>query len=148
MTAETSLTELERMLLGFEDTLEYRRKVLATLVREKVYVVLDKPWDAEHPLDPNTQLLLVSDGDNKDQAMLALFTSREKVAAVPAADSTFQYPVQVDARWALLGVPKSAGIRINPNSAPGFRIDANLSAQLRAAVERNLPTRPPASVTT
>lgn len=143
MTSETEQTELERVLLNFEDTLEYRRQVLGTLVKTRVYVVMDKPWDTQRALDPDSHLLLVSDGENKNQAMLALFTSKDKVAAVPTADSPFQYPVEVDARWALLGVPKSAGIRINPNSAPGFRIDANLSAQLRSAVERTLPQRPP-----
>lgn len=145
MTAEAIPTELEQVLLNFEDTLESRRQVLGTLIRTRVYVVMDKPWDSEHTLDPGSHLLLVSDGENANQAMLALFTSKEKIAAVPTADSPFQYPVEVDARWALLGVPKAAGIRINPNSAPGFRIDADLSAQLRGAVERTLPPRPAAA---
>lgn len=143
MTSDVNQTELERVLINFEDTLEYRRKVLSTLVNGKVYVVLDKPWDRQRAPDPDTHFLLVSDGENSKQPMLALFTSTDKLAAVPTEGTGFQHPVEVDARWALLGVPPSAGIRINPNAVPGFRIDANLSAQLRGAVERTLPQGPP-----
>lgn len=143
MSPEVQLTELERVLLAFEDTVEYRRKVLTTLMRSKVYMVLDKPWDQGQAPPVGAQFLIVSDGEDKEHPMLALFTDAAKVAAVPVENSGFQYPVEVAAGWALLGVPPGTGIRINPNSAPGFRILADLAAQLRTLAERSLPARAP-----
>ena len=117
-TATRSPENLESVLLTAEDTLESKRKVLQLLFDSRVYVVLDQPWDGRSLPSTDMRLLFVSDGKNSEQAMLALFTSREKCAAIPKGDSLFDHPIEVDARWAILGVPKDAGILINPNSAP------------------------------
>ncbi|HKV97071.1 MAG TPA: SseB family protein [Gammaproteobacteria bacterium] len=138
-------TALESALLITADNLEGRRKILQLLFDARVYVVLDQPWDGRALPSTDMHLLLVSDGKNSQQAMLALFTSREKCTAVPKGDSLFDYPVEVDAKWALLGVPEGAGILVNPNSAPAFRVTPELAAELRAIAQRHLAQHLPGS---
>ncbi|MDE1984667.1 MAG: SseB family protein [Gammaproteobacteria bacterium] len=142
-TATRPPGNLESALLTAEDTLESKRKILQLLFDSRVYVVLDQPWDGRSLPSTDMRLLFVSDGKNNEQAMLALFTSREKCAAIPKGDSLFDHPIEVDVRWALLGVPKEAGILINPNSAPGFRVTPPLAAELRTLAERYLAQRLP-----
>jgi len=142
-TAASPPGNLESALLTAEDNLEGKRKILQLLFDSRVYVVLDQPWDGRSLPSTDMHLLFVSDGKNSQQAMLALFTSREKCTAIPKGDSLFAHPVEVDARWALLGVPKEAGILINPNSAPGFRVTPPLAAELRTLAERYLAQRLP-----
>ena len=141
--ATATSTTLETALLNAEDSVEGRRKILQLLFDSRVYVVLDQPWDGRALPSTDMHLLFVSDGKNAEQAMLALFTSLEKCGAVPKGDSPFQFPVEVDARWALLGVPKEAGVLINPNSAPAFRILPELAAELRVIAQRYLEQRIP-----
>lgn len=129
---------LESALLTTEDNLEGRRKILQLLFDARVYVVLDQPWDGRSLPSTEMHLLLVSDGKNSQQPMLALFTSREKCEAVPKGDSLFEHPVEVDGKWALLGVPENAGILVNPNSAPAFRVTPQLAAELKAIAQRHL----------
>lgn len=135
----TALTPLETAMLNTEDSVEGRRSILQQLFNSRVYVVLDQNWDGRSSLPSlDTHVLLVSDGQNTQQTMLALFTSADKVKAIPLVDTPFKYPVEVDAAWALLGIPKNAGVLINPNSAPGFRILPGLAAELREIAKRNL----------
>lgn len=141
--AAAAAGSLESALLTTEDNLEGRRKILQLLFDARVFVVLDQPWDGRSLPSTGMQLLLVSDGKHSQQAMLALFTSREKCAAVPKGDSLFDYPVEVDAKWALLGVPEGAGILVNPNSAPAFRVTPQLAAELRSIAQRHLEQRLP-----
>lgn len=138
-TATSPPSALESALLTTEDNVEGRRNILTQLFSSRVYVVLDQNWDGRSSL-PNldTHVLLVSDGQNTRQPMLALFTSADKVAAIPLTDTQFKYPVEVDAAWALLGIPKNAGVLINPNSAPGFRMLPGLAAEMRDIAKRNL----------
>ncbi|MGH8278156.1 MAG: SseB family protein [Gammaproteobacteria bacterium] len=135
--------ELEAALFKAENKLESHRKILEMLFNSRVFVVLDTPWDGRSLPSTETHVLLVSDGENQAQAMLALFTSADKIEAIPRGDTLFHYPVEVDARWALLGVPKDAGIAINPSSIPGFRILPALAAELRKLAEQHLAAQLP-----
>src|ERR1051325_9174097 len=109
---------LENALASFEDSLDGRKTVLTAFLDSRVYVLLDRPWDGRSLPNTETRLLFVSDGDNKDQAMLAVFTDLSKAKAVMAAMDEFRYPVEVDSQWALLAVPSHVGVRINPNADP------------------------------
>jgi len=44
----------------------------------------------------------------------------------------------VDAQWALLSLIPNAGVRINPNAEPAFRILPELTVELRKVAERHL----------
>ena len=132
---------LETALTTFEDSLDNRRALLTTLLQSKVYVVLDMPWDGRSLPSTSAHMLFVSDGENTQQAMLAVFTGQPQAAAFPVADSAFKHPVEVDMLWALLGLPKEAGIMLNPNAGPSFRITPDLGAQLRSLAEQQLAAR-------
>lgn len=140
--------ELETALFKAENTVESHTRILELLFNARVYAVLDSPWDGRSLPSTEMHILLVSDGENLKQAMLALFTSLDKANMVPRGDTLFQYPMEVDARWALLGLPKDAGIIINPNTVPGFRILPKLSAELRNQAQRYLAALLPHSGST
>lgn len=136
-TPATLVEALER----FEDSKEGREIVLQKLLRSRVFVLLDKPWDGRSLPSTETRLLYVSDGEDKQQAMLALFTDRARAEQVMRGMGEFQYAVEVDAPWALLSVAPNTGVRINPNVEPSFRILPNLAIELRKLVEHNQAQR-------
>jgi hypothetical protein len=125
-------------LLRFEDTVEGRQAVLKAFIHARIYVVLDQPWDGRSLPSTETRMLFVSDGENQAQAMLAAFTDRAKAETVMVGMGEFQYPVEVDSMWALLGVPPDAGVRINPNAEPSFRILPALTVELRKIAQQHL----------
>ncbi|HEY1992600.1 MAG TPA: hypothetical protein VGH71_09085, partial [Gammaproteobacteria bacterium] len=57
--------------------------------------------------------------------------------ALPAMGE-FRHPVEVDAQWALLSLIADAGVRINPNAEPAFRILPELALEMRKIAERQL----------
>ena len=121
-----------------EDTPPNRASVLVALATSTVMVILDKPWDGHSLPDMDTEFLLVSDGDNKSQPMLAIFSDR--IAAQRFRDESnlgheFEHTVEVSGSWSLLGVHEGMGVMINPNQPSGFRIGPELAAHLRRDVE-------------
>ena len=132
---------LEQALLRFEDSVEGRKAVLEVFLTSRVWMLLDQPWDGRSLPSTETQLLFVSDGENQQQAMLAVFTDRARAEAAMPAMGDFRYPVEVDSQWALLGLVPGAGVRINPNSEPSFRILPELAVELRKVAESNLSRR-------
>ena len=132
---------LEQALLRFEDSVEGRKAVLEVFLTSRVWMLLDQPWDGRSLPSTETQLLFVSDGENQQQAMLAVFTDRARAEATMPAMGDFRHPVEVDSQWALLGLVPGAGVRINPNSEPSFRILPELAVELRKVAESNLLRR-------
>jgi hypothetical protein len=142
MTDNTqSPATLVETLDRFEDSTEGRQAVLQQLLRSRVFVLLDKPWDGRSLPNSEMRLLYVSDGEDKQQAMLALFTDRARAEQVVPNMGEFRYVVEVDAPWALLSVAPNTGVRINPNVDPSFRILPNLAVELRKMVEHNQAQR-------
>lgn len=133
----TLVEALER----FEDSAAGRQAVLELLLRSRVYVLLDKPWDGRSLPNSETRLLYVSDGEEKQQAMLALFTDRARAEQVAPNMGEFRHPVEVDAPWAILSLAPDAGIRINPNVEPAFRILPTLAVEVRKLVQHNQAQR-------
>lgn len=136
-----NLSPLESALAGFTDDIEGRKTVLTAFLESRVHVLLDRPWDGRSLPNSETRLLFVSDGDNKDQAMLAVFTDRSKAETAMAAMGEFKHAVEVDAQWALLSVPPQVGVRINPNAEPAFKILPELAIELRKVAEQNQARR-------
>lgn len=121
------------------------------LSRSRVYVLTDRNWDGRTAPDSGMRLMLVSDGANEQQTMLAVFTDAELAATCVQSFGgmahAFRNVAQVDMAWALLGLPANAGIMVNPNTARGFRISPEVGTRLRRSaqlgaslrgVERNL----------
>ena len=142
MTTQTQTPSmLEQALLGFEESVEGRKVVLEKFLASRIWVLLDQPWDGRSLPSTETHLLFVSDGENQDQAMLAVFTDRARAEATAPAMHDFRHTVEVDAQWALLGLIPNAGVRINPNSEPSFRILPELAVELRKIAEGGLLRR-------
>ncbi|HEX2668267.1 MAG TPA: SseB family protein [Gammaproteobacteria bacterium] len=142
MTTENqTLSPLEKSLASFEDTVEGRKAVLQAFLGARVFVLLDRPWDGRSLPSTEIRMLFVSDGENQEQAMLAVFTDRGRAETVMAGMGEFNQPVEVDAQWALLGVPPSVGVRINPNVEPSFRILPELTIELRKIAEQTQAQR-------
>lgn len=137
----TTVNMLEEALGKCGDDVDSKRVVLDTLVRSRVTVMLDRPWDGRTLPSTDTQMLFVTDGENLEQAMLALFSSVERASEFLPSAGIYKYPTNVDALWALLGVPASAGIMINPNQIPNFRIGVELATILREAAQKDLDQR-------
>jgi len=140
---EIPLLELTEALQAFhkEDTLTSRAAVIVSLTISTVTVILDKPWDGKSLPEPDTRFMLVSDGENVEQPMLALFsnqTTAENFRRSLDIGGQFEHIVEVSGSWSLLGVEDGMGVMIDPNQPTGFRIAPELAAQLRNDVEATM----------
>jgi tetratricopeptide (TPR) repeat protein len=112
---------------------------IQVLARSSAFVVTDKPWDSRTPPEKGMRLMLVSDGSNEKQVMLAIFTTREHASNYLHTLDDVQHPfktiAQVDMAWAALGIPANAGIMINPNSEHAFRISPEVAMRLRRSAQ-------------
>jgi len=140
-TAQQPHNALEQALAAFEDSAENRRTTLALLLKSRVYIAVDQPWDGRSRPRPDMRVLLVSDGADHAQPMLAVFTDQARSELFRGADNPFKFTVEVEASWAMLGAPAGAGIMINPNSSPGFRITPDLASELRRIAEEDVARR-------
>lgn len=134
----SNVTPLLDALLHFEDNIDGRKRVLEKFLGSRVYVLLDRPWDGRSLPNSETKLLYVSDGEDKEQAMLAVFTDRSQAEKAAPDMGEFNHAVEVDAPWALLSLIPNAGVRINPNAEPAFRILPELAVEMRKIAERRL----------
>ncbi|MDE2091840.1 MAG: SseB family protein [Gammaproteobacteria bacterium] len=110
---------------------ESLRNVLLQFVTSRVTVLMDKPWDGIAQPQEGTRMMFVSDGPNSQQPMLAVFTGPGFTEKFISDDNPFHHVVEVDARFAIVGLSAGAGIIINPNAIPSFRIDPSLGKILR-----------------
>ncbi len=143
MTDSTPGSKLEEALStqGQNDE-QSIRKVLRAFVQSRVFVKLDQPWDGKTIPRTDAHLLLVTDGDNKEQVMLAVFSSASLGAVYTDEEmGPFKYTVEVDSAWACLGVPENAGIMLNPNTARNFRISPEVARVLRETAKQDLENK-------
>lgn len=132
---------LEEALGKCGDDVDSKRAVLDALMRSRVTVLLDRPWDGRTLPSTEMQMLFVTDGGNTEQPMLALFSSDSRAGEFIPDAGVHRHPVSVDAAWALLGVPAGAGIMLNPNQIPNFRIGVEVVNVLREAAQKQLDQR-------
>lgn len=139
----TSQNALESLIAGSDNSQASIRAIINKFAASKVFAVTDKPWDGRSMPRPDMRLLLVSDGANQQQPMLALFSAARHAQGVTGGDHPFKNIVEVDATWALLGVSDNAGILINPNTtdAPAFRIGPGVAAELKKYAQDRLRAR-------
>lgn len=143
MNEETSeaINRLEQLLDTFEDSAsdpERFAEFLGAFATEPLTVAVNPPWEnADEPPPPGHSLLIVSDGDNMEQPMLAVFTRpayAEKFCRDCVQDETFAPYQAINSAWAILQTPEGAGIRLNPNLPHGFRMTPQLVEQLKRDV--------------
>lgn len=117
------------------------RSILRAFVQSRVFVKLDQPWDGKSFPRSDMRFMLVSDGDNAERAMVAVFTSVEYSRVYGEEAAPFTHTVEVDSAWICLGVPENGGIMINPNSAPNFRIGPEVASVLRETATQDVAAK-------
>lgn len=117
-----------------------RRGVIVALATNTVTVMLAEPWDGTASPETGPRPMFVSDGPDRNQPMLAVFTSTERARDFQSSHGGAEHPSDVPAAWAILAAPEGTGIMINPNQALGFRVAPDTVTVLRrdvaAAIER------------
>ena len=141
--AETRPTSLlEETLKNAKDNDEQTiRSVLNAFVNSRVYVKLDQKWDGKTFPRSDLRFMLVSDGDNTERPMVAVFTSPQYSEVYGKDAAPFIHTVEVDSAWICLGIPENGGIMINPNSVPNFRIGPEVASVLRDAASKDVKTK-------
>ena len=117
------------------------REVLQAFIKSRVFVKLDQRWDGKSFPRSDMRLMWVSDGENTERPMVAVFTSAEYSKAYGQEASPFTHTVEVDSAWVCLGVPENGGIMINPNSAPNFRIGPEVASVLRDVATKDVAAK-------
>ena len=142
MTENKPASSLEQTLKNAKGNDEQSiREVLRAFIQSRVYVKLDQKWDGKSFPRSDMRFLLVSDGDNAERPMIAVFTSPEYSEVYGKDVAPFIHTVEVDSAWICLGVPENGGIMINPNSAPNFRIGPEVAQILRDAAAKDVEAK-------
>ncbi|MDN5864688.1 MAG: hypothetical protein L0I62_05665 [Gammaproteobacteria bacterium] len=108
-----------------------RRAVLTQLALNQVALLFREPWEGSALPDNSAEPMYVSDGENSEQPMLALFTSAERAVDFEREHDGFENPTVVPGPWAIGSLVQGAGVRVNPNQTLGFRIVPELARLLR-----------------
>lgn len=139
MAAEANSISLNAALDAAAGGPDHVVNFIRVLARSRVHVITDRPWNGRAVPEKDMRLMLVSDGENVQQAMLAVFTdathASECLDSLAGIQHAFTHKVEVDMAWALLGVPENSGIMVNPNSGRAFRIAPDICKQLRRTAE-------------
>ncbi|HVC37905.1 MAG TPA: SseB family protein [Gammaproteobacteria bacterium] len=139
MTDQLTTGDLELAIKNADHSdSESLRKVLLQLVASRIIVLMDKPWDGVARPQDGIRMMFVSDGPNSEQPMLAVFTGLGFTDKFIADDNPFSHAVEVDARFAIVGLSAGAGIIINPNAIPSFRVDPALAKILQDSAREQL----------
>ena len=139
MAAENNLENTLKNAAGNDE--QSIREVLKAFIQSRVFVKLDRHWDGKSFPRSDMRLMLVSDGENTERAMVAVFTSVEYTKAYGQEAAPFTHTAEVDSAWVCLGVPENGGIMINPNSAPNFRIGPEVAGTLRDAATKDVEAK-------
>jgi hypothetical protein len=127
---------LETALGQVGEEAESRGAALVAFVKARVWVLADRDPGSDPEAIKSAQLSLVSDGPNQDQAMLAVFSSPERAGQFLKDHGGAPHVIPVEGPFAVLAVPHQAGIVINPNQNPSFRIGPEAVVYLKDEMAR------------
>lgn len=141
MNPDSKPMTLEDALSAPGASLEGRIRFLQELSRSTVVVLTNSLSVPDAAPRRDTRFLIVSDGNDLQQAMLAVFTSREQAerylkSGVPPHPCHYLLGEKMER--VLLSLPAGAGIMLNPNSHSGFRIVPMLAARMRSDAQIKL----------
>lgn len=138
---ETALAKVEAR--GDLADWETRSEVLRQLALSLVYIIVDQPLDENTGEDIKGTPTFVSNGDDREQAMLAIFSTKDRASGyLEEQQIEGRYPLMVPGPRALLAVPEGAGIRLNPNQHLGFVIQPELAQRLSQDIRETLQNTP------
>lgn len=121
------LNELEELLGRVERGDASFEEFVQGLAAGRIFVLLSRPWDGTSPPPPDTEMLMVSDGDNHEQVMLAMFTDASRAREFKEQAPGFGI-VGMPAMLAFLGVREGQGMMLNPNSELTVRFSPERTA--------------------
>lgn len=139
---EQPFNELEQAIAAVADAGEdadgsARSTVLSRLAAGSVTVLMSEAPAEDGAPAPNARTMLVSDGPNREQPMLAVFSRRDRAQEFQQSQNGgMEHPAEVPGVWAVLATPENAGIVINPNQGLGFRIPPQVATILREDVDK------------
>lgn len=143
MAAEISSVILDEALQSSSDDVASRSRIVQALASSNVHILADRPWDGRSNPDKDIRFAIVSDGANRQQAMLAVFSNHEHcmqyLQSIQSVEHPFKHTLAVPMPWLLLGLTPDTGIMVNPNSKSAFRILPALAQELRKVLQHNSP---------
>lgn len=110
--------------------------VLETLMRSRVFTLLDRPWPGHAAADDGIRLINVEDPGGSDSRMLGLFTSEDKAMAARSESPDFEHLARVEVLWAFLKLESGYGVVVNPNDEKAFRVPPEVASNLQQAVQQ------------
>ncbi len=125
----------DELLARPAEDFEARRTLLQAFIYARVHVLTDREI---RPLTRDiheARMTLVSDGPNKEQPMLAVFSTRDRAERFLQETGGGPHLSEIDSVFALVCTPEKAGIIINPNQTPNFRLAPELVAMLRERID-------------
>ena len=125
----------EELLAQPAEDFESRRKLLQAFIHARVHVLTDREVRPGTNDLYEARMSLVSDGPNTAQPMLAVFSNAERARLFQESTGGEPHRTEIDAVFALACTPENAGIIVNPNQTPNFRLAPELVAILRERLE-------------
>lgn len=125
---------LEESLFAIGNDDQRKLQFFTDLMDARVTVLANQPWNPELAPPEDMELLFVSDGENHEQPMLAMFTHPARTARYKGVGG-FEHTVELDARQAFLGVDDGCGAFINPNWRHNMRVDPVVAQELKRTVQ-------------
>jgi hypothetical protein len=105
---------------------------LELLLGSRVSILLDKDPGPSGVWDNSASPLILQAPSG---AVLAMFTSLERTSAWQARIPKFQYQLETDFRWLLMGIAQGVGAIINPGTI-GLVLTGERIAEIKAAARR------------
>ena len=105
------------------------------LLGSKVFVLIDKPTDAEGRWDPSINICVLTDATGVP--VLAVFTAPERSAPWHERLPEFGHGLLVDFTWVLKGLREGFGIIVNPGNPVGVHVSPEVVAGLKRQVAGN-----------
>lgn len=135
--APEARNELEQRLIALYNEEIQTIEFLQSLVNAEVFVLCDNPVD-DGDTDPSqTHMVFVTDPENKDQTMLAVFTDRDRALAFEQAPG-YEHPSKVDLKWVTFCAKHEFGAMLNPNSGMAYRIPPEAVSLLQEAIDEHI----------
>ncbi len=133
MTASLPRNHLEEKLLDAREGRCTKEEFVSALLESQIYVLMDRPAD-DLLTEGDPQALMVTDGLNAEQLMLAVFSEESRARDFVESDHCEgeYFPAAMDAPWAFLTVPEGAGAVFNPNCDLNYRFSPEVAARLHA----------------
>jgi len=123
------VNDLEVRLLQAQDGTLSAEDFMDSLLADTVYVLLDKPVDADSEWNQEINPLVLT--SEADEPMFAVFSAVERAAPWSDELPQFENALQVEVRWLLSAISEGVGIVLNPGFGVGMEMIPDAVAQMK-----------------